>query len=143
MKCPVDNSVLQSQVYEGDVEVDACPSCGGMWLDKEELERIEQTQQRDYTEELKRMPDFIGAAYEMALQKSLPVISCPKCNAEMSKHEYAYCSQIVIDVCPKCQGLWLDKGEIEQLEIIFERSQVETKEIRKGFWSSLITIFQR
>lgn len=143
MKCPKDKSVLGSRIYEGDVEVDACPSCQGMWLDKGELEQIEEIQEHDYSEELKRMPDLIGPAYEMARQQTLPALCCPKCGAEMSKHEYAYCSQIIIDVCPKCQGVWLDKGEIERLEVFFERSRIDTRDIRRGFWRSLITLFQK
>ncbi len=142
MRCPCDNAALESQVYEGDVKVDVCPSCQGMWLDKGELEQIEEIQERDYSEELKRLPDLIGSAYEMARQKMLPVICCPKCGAEMSNHEYAYCSQIMIDVCPKCEGIWLNKGEIEALEIFFERSKMDTKEIRRGFWGSLSKLFR-
>lgn len=142
MKCPKDESVLESRTYEGDVEVDACPSCQGMWLDKGELEQIEEVRERDYSEELKRIPDLIGPAYEMARQQTLPALDCPKCAAEMSRHEYAYCSQIMIDVCPKCQGVWLDKGEIERLEVFFERSRMDTRNIRRGFWRSLITLFQ-
>lgn len=143
MECPRDNSVLESQVYEGDVEVDVCPSCQGMWLDRGELEQIEETQEHDYSEELERIPNLIGNAYEMARQKKLAIINCPKCSAELSNREYAYCSQIIIDVCPKCEGIWLDKGEIEALEAFFEGSRIDAKNIRRGFWKSLKTLFQK
>ncbi|MBA7630143.1 hypothetical protein ES703_37653 [subsurface metagenome] len=143
MKCPRDNSVFESQVYEADVEVDVCPSCQGIWLDKGELEQVEEIREHDYSEELKRIPNLIGNAYEMARQKKLGVIHCPKCGIELSNHEYAYCSQIIIDVCPKCEGIWLDKGEIEALEVFFERSRMDTKHIRRGFWRSLSTLFQK
>jgi Zn-finger nucleic acid-binding protein len=143
MKCPRDNSVLESQVYEGDVEVDVCPSCQGMWLDKGELEQIEEIQEHDYSEELKRIPDLIGNAYEMARQKKLAITHCPKCSVEFSNHEYAYCSQIIIDVCPECEGIWLDKGEIEALEVFFERSRIDANNIRRGFWRSLKILFKQ
>ena len=68
-------------------------------------------------------------------------IDCPKCGAEMSYREYAYCSQIVIDVCPKCEGIWLDEGEIKTLEIFFEQSRIEAAVIRRGFWKSLMSLF--
>ena len=142
MECPKDKSVLKSRIYEGEVEVDACPSCHGMWLDNKELEQIQEIHEHDYSEELKRMSDLIGPAYEMARQQALPMLYCPKCNAEMSKHEYAYCSQVMIDVCPKCQGIWLDNGEIKRLEVFFERSRMETRDIRKGFLRSLPALFQ-
>ena len=143
MKCPRDNSKLKSEVYEGDITVDICPSCEGMWLDKGELERIERIRQRDYSEELKRIPDLAGNAYKMARQKMLPEICCPKCGDKLSNHEYAYCSQIMIDVCPKCLGIWLDRDEIKALEIFFERVQMDTREIRKGFWASLSGLFRK
>ncbi len=141
MECPRDHSVLKSGVYEGNVDVDVCPACQGMWLDMGELERIEDTREHDYSEELKRMPNVVGAAYEMARQKNVALISCPKCGAEMSRHEYAFCSQIIIDVCPKSEGIWLDKGEIERLEVFFERSRMEAGQIRNGFWKSLVAFF--
>jgi Zn-finger nucleic acid-binding protein len=141
MKCPKDNSILTTQVYEAAIKVDICPACQGMWLDKGELEQIEETMEHDYSEELKRIPDLIGNAYEMARQKALPEISCPKCGAEMENREYCYCSQIIIDVCPKCSGIWLDKGEVEALEVFYERARIEAWSMRKGFLKSLIGIF--
>jgi Zn-finger nucleic acid-binding protein len=142
MKCPRDESVLETRIYEADIEVDACPSCGAMWLDSGELEKIEEVREHDYLEELKRIADYIGNAYEMARQQARPDICCPKCGSEMASREYAYCSQVMIDVCPKCAGIWLDKGEIQALEIFFERSRMETKGIRRGFWKSLARLFR-
>jgi hypothetical protein len=39
--CPRDGAAL-SQVTERGVHVDTCPTCGGVWLDKGELESILQ-----------------------------------------------------------------------------------------------------
>ncbi|MHC4659622.1 MAG: TFIIB-type zinc ribbon-containing protein [Planctomycetota bacterium] len=142
MKCPRDGSVLETRIYEADIEVDACPSCEGMWLDSGELEKIEEVEEHDYSQELRRIPDYIGKAYEMARQKTAPDIGCPKCGSEMASREYAYCSQVIIDVCPKCTGIWLDKGEIQALETFFERSRMEARGIRKGFWKSLVGLFK-
>lgn len=141
MRCPRDKSNLESEVYEADIEVDVCPSCRGMWLDKGELEKIEEVHEHDYTEELKLIPNYIGNAYEMARQKMLSDINCPRCGGEMSHREYAYCSQIIIDVCPNCEGIWLDEGELKALEIFFEKARIEEADIRRGFWKSLMSLF--
>ena len=141
MKCPVDESVLETQIYESDIEVDVCPSCNGMWLDKGELEKIEEVREHDYTEELKRMPDYVSRAYEMARQKGHAEVCCPKCGDEMEKREYCYCSQIIIDGCIHGHGIWLDSGEVRALEIFFERSQMEAGRIRIGFLVSLKKLF--
>ncbi len=39
MHCPKCGQKLATEKY-GEVEVDVCPSCKGMWLDAQELEQI-------------------------------------------------------------------------------------------------------
>ena len=39
MQCPVDQTVLQMSERQG-VEIDYCPSCRGVWLDRGELDKI-------------------------------------------------------------------------------------------------------
>lgn len=142
MKCPLDYTELQPKRYEDNIKVDVCPNCGGMWLDKGELEVIQETRERDYSEELARMPDLGYKAYELAQQKIGRRLQCPHCNNEMEAREYARCSQVMIDVCPHCHGIWLDKGEIEDLEIFFERSRLEAGSLRGEFFASLRTLFE-
>lgn len=39
MKCPVDNETLTMAERQG-VEIDFCPKCRGVWLDRGELDKI-------------------------------------------------------------------------------------------------------
>ena len=39
MKCPVDGATLQMSERQG-VEIDYCPDCRGVWLDRGELDKI-------------------------------------------------------------------------------------------------------
>ena len=39
MKCPVDSSILQMSERNG-IEIDYCPDCRGVWLDRGELDKI-------------------------------------------------------------------------------------------------------
>lgn len=39
MKCPVDNETLVMTERQG-VEIDYCPKCRGVWLDRGELDKI-------------------------------------------------------------------------------------------------------
>ena len=39
MKCPVDNTELKMTERNG-VEIDYCPQCRGVWLDRGELDKI-------------------------------------------------------------------------------------------------------
>lgn len=39
MKCPIDDTDLQMTERQG-VEIDFCPQCRGVWLDRGELDKI-------------------------------------------------------------------------------------------------------
>lgn len=39
MKCPIDNTELVMSERQG-IEIDYCPSCRGVWLDRGELDKI-------------------------------------------------------------------------------------------------------
>ncbi len=39
-------------------------------------------------------------------------LECPKCDGKLLETEY---ENIVIDVCDKCTGVWLDAGELAQM----------------------------
>ncbi|GGF18578.1 hypothetical protein GCM10011321_07840 [Youhaiella tibetensis] len=39
MKCPIDNADLLMTSREG-IEIDYCPQCRGVWLDRGELDKI-------------------------------------------------------------------------------------------------------
>lgn len=137
MKCPDDGSQLQKRHYEATVEIDECPSCHGVWLDAGELEKIQESKERDHEEALSRPPDYAIRAHRAARQKQEGKRRCSHCGREMESREYAYCSQIVIDVCPECRGIWLDVGELQALEVFFER------QTSKSFLKSLMSLFSR
>ena len=44
-------------------------------------------------------------------------MQCPVCNVDLVMSER---SGVEIDYCPKCRGVWLDRGELDK---IIERSQ--------------------
>ncbi|MFY9233175.1 MAG: zf-TFIIB domain-containing protein [Fimbriimonadaceae bacterium] len=39
-------------------------------------------------------------------------MNCPKCQTMMRERER---ETVVMDICPTCEGIWLDKGELEKL----------------------------
>ena len=137
MKCPIDGTQLAKEVYEANIEIEKCATCGGVWLDDNELERIQDTAERDYTSDIEQLPNLVDQAYAMALAGSRPTVQCPGCSKEMERREHGGCSQILIDTCTECGGVWLDAGELKALEVFFERVGLETEEIRTGFFASL------
>lgn len=143
MRCPNDSNELIKTRYEASIEVDQCPACQGMWLDQGELEAIQETRDHDYSAELNALPNVVAQSYRLAQARHEATYRCPQCDADMSKREYGYGSQVMIDVCPSCRGIWLHQNEIQELEVFFERSQAETRSLRDGFLLSLVSLFRR
>ena len=149
MQCPRDGAALVRETYEGDVVVDRCTTCAGMWLDTGELKDIQEPIENDYSHQLKQI-NVVASAYALARQKVLPNIDCPQCGSALYPREYAFCSQILIDRCAECRGVWLDAGELQALEKFFEVSlaeqateqaieetEVAAASVRRGFFASL------
>jgi Zn-finger nucleic acid-binding protein len=42
MNCPVCDNVRMREVSKNNIEIDVCPSCKGVWLDRGELEKLTQ-----------------------------------------------------------------------------------------------------
>ena len=147
MNCPIDRQPLEKSIYEGDVEIDSCSTCNGIWLDKGELESIQQIRENNYDLELDErslMSSHITSAYQLGTKPADRELTCPSCQNTMIQKEYGYASLIMIDVCPniKCQGIWLDHGELKALEIYYENSRREQKKHEAtDFISSLIALF--
>ena len=45
MKCPVDDTVLSISDRQG-IEIDYCPTCRGVWLDRGELDKLIERESR-------------------------------------------------------------------------------------------------
>lgn len=70
---------------------------------KEELklrmQKLQEEQRKTAEEEKKRL-------------KELHWMHCPKCGQKLAAEGY---SNVEIDVCPSCKGVWLDAGELKTI----------------------------
>ena len=105
LTCVKCTSVLD-KARVGDVEVDLCPSCGGLWLDHGEIERIGRGQP---TELDKLRSALGGSAKPEAASES--IANCPACPGELKE---VVLGPVRVDYCTKCHGVFLDKGELDQ-----------------------------
>jgi Zn-finger nucleic acid-binding protein len=95
------------QVEEPDLVTDVCTACGGMCLDKGELNELATGHAGDI--------EYCSIDRDAHPDK-FPIRLCPKCPGQtMSKINLLAYSELVFDFCPKCDGLFLDKGEIAQM----------------------------
>jgi len=119
MICPSCGQSLEEQTYEG-IQIDACATCGGVWLDDGELEEI--VQRRDATFSQEQIDAVPGAHKPVTVKKEEmgDGYKCPKCGVACHRSNYAYTSGIIIDKCPNRHGIWLDESELEKIQIVVE-----------------------
>lgn len=114
MKCPFCGNSLKTNSHL-DVKIDECNSCGGMWFDRDELRRAKDNQDADLQWLDFELFEEKNDKYVETSGKKL----CPKDSARLVSKNYAE-STVTIDVCEKCQGVWLDKSEFEKIIIYLE-----------------------
>jgi uncharacterized protein len=103
--CVKCNSILDKATFQG-LEVDLCPKCGGLWLDRGEITRAAKLPDA----ELARLRGLLtgkGGPPPVPSENKAP---CPACPGSLSE---VLLGTVHVDYCNKCHGLFLDKGELE------------------------------
>lgn len=85
----------------GEVEVDRCHNCGGVWFDRDELDRLLPSAAR----ELRATGDRIRISAR----------PCPNDGTDLLTVTYPQ-THVEVDLCPDCDGLWLDAGELKEIQ---------------------------
>ncbi len=80
MKCPVCKDVTLLMSEKKGVEIDYCPECRGIWLDRGELEKLIEKEEKNYNDfydeykketkdyknsKRRRKESFLGEVFEM------------------------------------------------------------------------------
>lgn len=65
---------------------------------------------------------------ERQRQRTLHFMRCPKCGMQLEEIPFG---DVRVDKCFNCEGIWLDKGELET---------IQTKEV--GFTTRLLNVFR-
>lgn len=132
MKCPKCNVELKEILYEG-VTVDTCPSCEGEWLDKNDISTIIDARTVVFTnDEIDKVKGVREPVVVQIMQPLKPVL-CPRCNIQMKQINYSYSTGIIVDRCPRCEGIWLGKDELEHIQIVMEGLAKKMPELRNKF----------
>jgi Zn-finger nucleic acid-binding protein len=109
MKCPrCAEPDLVAKTIE-TVEFDECPRCGGVWLDQGELEQAKDLVAPDL-----RWWDFEIWKHPEQFKLVENPLFCPNDSKEMLAINYGS-TNIEIDVCSQCRGIWLDGGEFDKI----------------------------
>ncbi len=109
MKCPsCENQEIQS-CQIGPVKIDSCEKCGGLWFDTDELRKVKDIKISDAN-----WFDIDLWKDESKFSSVVAEKTCPKCEKALYRIKYDN-SDIEIDICKDCKGIWLDKGEFEKV----------------------------
>ncbi len=105
MKCPKckDFQLKEKKLKGQDVYIDQCPCCKGIWFDGKELETV------------LNVPEIKIKVHSNAQEQQ--GASCPRCDLPL----YAFCyplTMVVIDMCKKCEGIWLDDKEFKEIRLV-------------------------
>lgn len=123
-KCPVcKDDQLSPEKISANVEVDLCPKCGGMWFEKGEI--------GDFTKFSEDIPDFKKLSKEARESQK----RCPDCHAALSEMKFTGSSELMVDHCPNCSGVWLDGGEARSLGNIAANPEDVKLRISREVWN--------
>jgi Zn-finger nucleic acid-binding protein len=119
MNCPNCKRPLKLTSYEG-IGIETCEACGGAWLDAPELGKIVALRQVKFSENERQSIAKAAAIRGVVLSSVDRNLVCPKCGGTTDPVNFGGDTGIIIDRCTKCQGMWLDKGELEKIELLVE-----------------------
>lgn len=112
-RCPICQSDLDKKSYKG-VSLDECPKEHGTFFDRGELTRAKTATDPDLS-----FLDFdlfdTPVEGQQASRKQ-----CPKDDEQMVTVRYGN-SHVKVDLCPTCNGVWLDQDELEKILSYLER----------------------
>ena len=126
MKCPnCDTDLVQTK--RNGVDLECCQSCKGMWLNRQELEQLED-EVFDFGDDKKGSLIFSPTA---------TTCKCPQCGKLMKRFQYrAY--DLEMDFCEDGHGYWMDEEGDERVLEVMKKEEVgfERKVLAEDRWAS-------
>jgi membrane associated rhomboid family serine protease/Zn-finger nucleic acid-binding protein len=104
-----------AEIDRGGVKIDRCDSCGGVWFDAGELNEYLS----DAIASDPEIPDAPftpdGPSGYSAPESRRSELDCPRCRAKLTRFNFAYDSGVILERCPICSGLWVERGKLRNL----------------------------
>ncbi len=137
-KCPRCQTPLKDTEYE-NIPLDICPTCNGYWCDEGELTEVIKSREMIFSQDIH--PEIKATAGNPNKQKTANVelLPCVICGTNMQHINYQYSSGIMIDRCNLNHGVWLDKDELEKIQVFVERWEVNS-EVDEKYKQVLLSI---
>lgn len=124
----------------GELTLDHCCRCGGMWFELGEVQRLRSEPPESLWTHVPTRAERHRAqchACRAFLDRDEPEcgacgatarLNCPACDAGMTRVRR---SELTLDVCKQCKGVWFDHHELEAIWTL-KRDQLVAKQKRRG-----------
>lgn len=132
-KCKSDTIVVEHE----QIELDYCAECEGAWFDAGELELLLELLHEESPAQF--LSNMINSTEVKSSQKAR---KCPICNRKMKKVDPDPDAELIIDICDRGDGLWLDGGEVHHLTRLLSRQTVGKSVSQQQVISFLGEVFQ-
>ncbi|MBI5208862.1 MAG: rhomboid family intramembrane serine protease [Elusimicrobia bacterium] len=109
MRCPTCSQDLVPIQYKG-VAIERCGRCHASWFGPGALVACAQELAREGV-----VPDAQWQVNKKVLavgRLQEPALPCPRCGRPMHKLNYGYDSNVILDHCRDCDGLWVGDDEL-------------------------------
>ena len=134
MFCPTCTKINLEQSILSGLEVDYCPQCLGFWFEEDEL-----LWAKDYKDRDLRWLDIDLWKDEEKFIISPGQKLCPNDRLPLYETNYSD-SDVRVDVCNICHGVWLDRGEFRKIiQYLKDKADNEVlnhylKNLREELW---------
>jgi membrane associated rhomboid family serine protease len=113
MLCPRCNKAME-EVGGTQFTAYACASCGGAYYPHEEFRRHLAFARTLPVDQLP-LDELFGRRVQSVFATGGPELACPVCAVAMEPFNYGYDSNVFLGKCPTCGGLWVERGQINQI----------------------------
>ena len=121
-RCPKCGVPLCRVEIQG-VPVHTCPDCRVELIEDLRLKAIERRGDPDWSDADK------DAFCRLADQSNnLDEILCPRCSRIMRKFLFRNYANLQVDQCPECRCYWLDAGEMEKMQVLYQETRASFTE---------------
>lgn len=128
MKCPKCNSDLVPTVRH-KIPVNACPSCKGMWFERQDLNQLED-----------EAFDFGDDAKGTIVFSSTPTSAkCPECSGPLKRFQYRL-FELEMEFCEQQHGYWLEDDEDTRVLELMKKGEkdFERKVLAENKWTTTL-----
>ncbi len=120
MDCPRCKLTMEDAVYEQQ-PVKFCGNCWGYWMTRDRLDKIVDGVTYAFSKkEQKTISRTMRTQGDVDRGGESAYIQCPECDQFMERKKFHYKCPVEIDECAQ-HGIWLDTGEIKELQVFIER----------------------